>query len=262
MEGGIHVAIRAETLTHVLGVPLTNTLLMSWVVVIVLTILALSIRRKISMVPSKLQLLFELLVENVLDFIQTTLESKELAKRYFPLITTIFLFIFTANLLEFIPGVGSIGILAREATAVAGKTEFIPLLRSMNTDLNVTLALAIISFLVIELSGIVVIGFFKYFNRFVPFQAFKHGIGSGLISMFVGIIEFVSELIRLISFSFRLFGNIFAGEVLLSVVTFFVPFIIPVPFMAFEVFVGFMQAAIFSLLTLFFIKLAVTEAAH
>ncbi len=262
MEGGIHVAIRAEELTRFMGIPVTNTLLMSWVVVFVLAILSFRIRAKISVVPSKLQLLFEMLVENVMEFIQTTLESKDLARRYFPLITTIFLFIFTANLLEFIPGVGSIGFIAREANAAAHAGEFIPLFRSMNTDLNVTLALAIISFAVIEISGIVMIGFFKYFNRFVPFQAFKHGIGSGLIAMFVGVIEFVSELIRLISFSFRLFGNIFAGEVLLSVVTFFVPFLIPVPFMAFEVFVGFMQAAIFSLLTLFFIKLAVTEAAH
>lgn len=265
MEGGIHVSIRAEELTRVMGIPLTNTLLMSWVVIAILTILAITVKTRVSLYPSKLQLLFELMLENVMNFMQETLESKELAKRFFPLIVTIFLFIFTANLLEFIPGVGSIGLIAREASALAEATphtEFIPLLRSMNTDLNVTLALAIISFLVIEVSGIVMIGFFKYFNRFLPLQAFKHGIGNGLISIFVGIIEFVSELIRLISFSFRLFGNIFAGEVLLAVVTFFLPFIAPVPFMAFEVFVGFMQAAIFSLLTLFFIKLAVTETAH
>ncbi len=272
MEGGIHVAIKAEQLTSWLGIPITNTLLMSWVVIAVLLLIAVSVRFHLSVIPSKFQLLLELMVENVMEFIETTLESKELARRYFPLITTIFLFIFTANVLEFIPGVGSIGFLAREAVAAASESaamlgaaphlEFIPLLRSMNTDLNVTLALAIISFLVIEISGILMIGFFKYFSRFVPFGAFRHGIGNGLIALFVGVIEFVSELIRLISFSFRLFGNIFAGEVLLAVVTFFVPFIIPVPFMAFEVFVGFMQAAIFSLLTLFFIKLAVTDTAH
>ena len=265
MEEGIHVSIRAEELTRFMGIPLTNTLLMSWVVLVILTLIALVVRYRINILPSKLQLLLELLLENVFEFIETTLESKDLAKRYFPLITTIFLFIFTANLLEFIPGVGSVGLIAHKASTIAGEagnTEFIPLLRSMNTDLNVTLALAILSFLTIEISGIFMIGFFKYFSRFLPFAAFKHGIGNGLISMFVGIIEFVSELIRLISFSFRLFGNIFAGEVLLLVVTFFVPFIIPVPFMAFEVFVGFMQAAIFALLTLFFIKLAVSEQAH
>ena len=254
---GIHVAISADKITELFGVPITNTVLMSWVVLVLLTTIALSIRARLSLVPSKIQLLFELLFENVLQFIAETLESRPLAIRYFPFIVTIFLFIFTANLLEFIPGVGSIGIIANEAHAAAGASghgSFTPLLRSMNTDLNTTLALSIISFLVIEISGIVTIGFFKYFSRFVNFHS--------PTMFFVGLIEFASEFIRLISFTFRLFGNIFAGEVLLAVVTFFVPFIVPVPFMAFEVFVGFMQAAIFSLLTLFFIKLAITETAH
>ena len=258
MEGGIHVSIKAEQLTQLMGVPITNTLLMSWVVVVVLALVALSVNRGIKLVPGKLQLIFEMMVGGVLGFIETTLESKELARKFFPFITTIFLFIFTANMLEFIPGVGSIGLLAHQAVDAAaaggGHTEFIPLLRSTNTDLNVTLALAIISFLTIEISGIVIVGFFKYFSRFLNFHS--------PVMFFVGIIEFISELIRLISFSFRLFGNIFAGEVLLAVATFFLPFVGPVPFMAFEVFVGFIQAAIFSLLTLFFLKLAVTETAH
>lgn len=262
---GIHVAIKAEQITEWMGVPITNTILMSWLVVLTLSFLAFFLNRRFSLVPSKLQVVFELLLQNVLEFIETTLENKALARHYFPFLVTIFLFIFTANLLEFIPGVGSIGLIAHQAHTMAGaadKTEFIPLLRSMNTDLNVTLALSLVAFFTIEISGIVMVGFFKYFSRFMPFAAFKHGIGNGMISVFVGLIEFVSELIRLISFSFRLFGNIFAGEVLLSVVTFFVPFIIPVPFLIFEVFVGFIQAAIFALLTLFFIKLAVTETAH
>ncbi len=258
MEGGIHVSIKAEQLTQFMGVPITNTLLMSWVVVVLLALVAFSVNIGMKLVPGKLQLLLEMMVGGILGFIETTLESKELARKFFPFITTIFLFIFTANMLEFIPGVGSIGLLAHQAVdaaAAGGKgAEFIPLLRSTNTDLNVTLALAIISFLTIEISGIVIVGFFKYFSRFLNFHS--------PVMFFVGIIEFVSELIRLISFSFRLFGNIFAGEVLLAVATFFLPFVGPVPFMAFEVFVGFIQAAIFSLLTLFFLKLAVTDTAH
>jgi len=252
----IHVSIKAGVLTHWFGIPITNTLLMSWVVVIVLVTFAFIMRSKLKLIPSKMQLLMEILLEQILQFMENTLESKVLAMRYFPLIVSLFLFIFIANLFEFIPGIGSIGVLANEVNEAAGEhgTGFTPLLKSMNTDLNVTLALSLISFLVIEISGIVMVGFFRYFSRFFNFQS--------PIMFFVGIIEFVSELIRLISFSFRLFGNIFAGEVLLSVVVFFVPFIMPVPFMAFEVFVGFMQAAIFSLLTLFFLKLAVTEVTH
>lgn len=266
MEGGIHVAIAPDVLGHWFGLPITNTLLMSWVVVLLLATIALVVGRRAAMIPGKFQLLLEMGVSSVFDFVAETLESRDHAKRYFPLIMTLFLFIFVANLLEFIPGVGSIGMIAHEAAEAASEGGhgggFTPLLRSMNTDLNMTLALAIISFLVIEISGIVMIGFFKYFSRFLPIHEFHKGIGNGIIAMFVGIIEFVSELIRLISFSFRLFGNIFAGEVLLAVMAFFVPFVLPVPFMAFEVFVGFMQAAIFSLLTLFFIKLAITETAH
>lgn len=254
-HGGIHVAIAAETLGTFLGVPITNTLLMAWAVVAALVVFAVLINRRLALVPGRAQSLLELMVDGVAEFMETALESKELARRYFPLIVTIFLFIFIGNLFEFIPGVGAI-------TYHSANGEAAPLFRSMNTDLNSTLALAIISFLVIEISGIVMIGFFKYFHRFLPVGAFRHGIGNGLISLFVGIIEFVSELIRLISFSFRLFGNIFAGEVLLAVIAFFVPVLLPVPFMLFELFVGFIQAAIFALLTLFFIKLAVTETAH
>ncbi len=252
---GIHVAIAAEKLGTWMGIPITNTLLMAWLVVIALGAVGFFVSRRLALVPNRAQSLFEMMVEGVGNFMESTLESRELARRYFPLITSIFLFIFIGNLFEFIPGVGTVYYHSVHGEAA-------PLFRSMNTDLNVTLALAIISFLVIEISGIVMIGFFKYFSRFVPFGAFRGGIGNGLISMFVGIIEFVSELIRLISFSFRLFGNIFAGEVLLAVIAYFVPVLIPVPFMLFELFVGFMQAAIFSLLTLFFIKLAVTETAH
>jgi F-type H+-transporting ATPase subunit a len=251
MDGGIHVAIAAETLGEWMGIPITNTLLMSLLVLFALSLTAVILSFRASLFPGKIQLLFEILLENVFNFVSETLESKELARKYFPLLTTMFLFIFVANLFEFIPGVGAIGYLAHGHD---GEKEFVPLLRSMNTDLNVTLALSLIAFFTIEISGIVIIGFFKYFGRFFN----THSV----MGFIVGIIEFFSELVRLISFSFRLFGNIFAGEVLLMVIAFFVPFILPVPFMIFEIFVGFMQAAIFALLTLFFIKLAVTEVAH
>lgn len=241
---GIKVLLAPEQLGTFFGVPITNTLLMSWVVIIVLTVIAVLIGRRLKLTPSRFQTLFEWLVEFVYDYIAETLESRELARRFFPFLTTIFLFIFTANIIEFTPGIGSIGIFHGE--------EFAPLLRSLNTDLNVTLALAIISFVVIEITGVVVIGLSKYGGKFVNFR-------HGFIGFFVGIVEFFSELARVIAFSFRLFGNIFAGEVLILVVTHFIPFVGPVPVMMFELFVGFVQAAIFALLTLFFIKIAIME---
>ena len=154
-----------------------------------------------------------------------------------------FLFIFAANVIEFTPGIGSIGFFHGEA--------FTPILRSLNTDLNATLALALIAFFLIEFAGIAALGALKYAGKFVNLKS--------PLSFMIGVIELFSEIARLIAFSFRLFGNIFAGEVLILVITFFVPLILPVPLMLFEVFVGFIQAAIFALLTLYFIKIAVTN---
>ena len=194
--------------------------------------------------PGRFQTLLEWLVGFIYDYVAETLESRDLARKFFPYLTTIFLFVFTSNLLEFTPGIGSLGIIRGD--------EFVPLLRSVNTDLNVTLMLAILSFLVIEISGVLIIGVWKYAGKFINFH-------NGIIGFFVGIIELFSEIARVVSFSFRLFGNVFAGEVLILVVTYFLPYIAPVPVMMFEIFVGFVQAAIFALLTLFFIKLAVSE---
>ncbi|MEX0652280.1 MAG: F0F1 ATP synthase subunit A [Candidatus Paceibacterota bacterium] len=246
-EGGIHIVLAAEKLGEIWGIPITNTLVTTWVVMVVLAALAFWVRGTITLIPGKIQTLFESLFEYVLEYMETTLESRSLAEKFFPFIVTLFLFIFTANILEFTPGIGSIGFFFGEA----GHQEFVSLFRSVNTDLNVTLALAIISFLVIEISGVVLIGFLKYTSKFVNFKS--------VLGFFIGIIELFSEVARLVSFSFRLFGNIFAGEVLILVAATFVPLFLPVPLMVFEVFVGFIQAAIFALLTLFFIKIAITE---
>lgn len=243
-EKGIHISLAAEKLGTFFGIPFTNTLLMSFVVIAILCTLAFLVRKNLALVPGRLQALFELLFTFVLDYMTETLEDPKLARKLFPLIVTIFLFVFTANVIEFTPGIGSFGFTHPDG-------EFVPLLRSMNTDLNGTLALAVISFLVIEIIGIGTLGILKYGKKFVNL--------SSVLGFLVGIIELFSEVARLISFSFRLFGNIFAGEVMILVIQHFVPMVLPVPIMAFEVFVGFMQAAIFALLTLFFVKIAVTE---
>lgn len=241
---GIHVALSAEKLGEIAGIPVTNTLLMSWIVMAILLTAGVLVGRKARLVPSRMQILFEEVITFVRDFMTEVLENERVASKYLPLLLTIFFFIFTANALEFTPGIGSI-------TFFNGH-ESVPLLRSMNTDLNVTLALAIICFIVIEIAGIAALGVWRYGGKFLNF--------SSPLNFVVGLIELVSELGRLISFSFRLFGNIFAGEVLLAVVAFFAPYIVPVPLMSFELFVGFIQAAVFALLTLFFIKLAITDA--
>ena len=242
-ESGIHVLLAPEQLGQLWGIPLTNTLLTSWIVIALLISIALLVGRKLQLTPGKLQTFLEMLVSFVYDYITETLESRTWARRMFPLLMTLFLFIAVSNLLEFTPGIGSIGIFHGD--------EFLPLFRSVNTDLNVTLALAIIAVFTIEIAGIVAVGFFRYAGKFLNF--------SSPLNFVVGIIELVSELSRFVSFSFRLFGNIFAGEVLLAVAAFFVPYVLPVPLMSFELFIGVVQAAVFALLTLFFIKLAIAE---
>jgi F-type H+-transporting ATPase subunit a len=244
MQKGIDVVLAPERLGTFFGVPMTNTLITSWVVVVLLAILAIFIGRRLKMVPSRFQVLLEELFGFVYDYIAETLESRDMARRFFPYLTTIFLFVFTSNLIEFTPGIGSLGFFGPGGA-------FTALFRSVNTDLNVTLMLAILSFFVIEITGIVTIGVLKYAGKFVNFHS--------VIGFIVGIIELFSEIARVIAFSFRLFGNVFAGEVLMLVVIYFLPLVAPVPIMVFELFVGFVQAAIFALLTLFFIKLAITE---
>lgn len=242
-EKGISVVLKAEQIGSIFGMPITNSLLMTWTVVGLLLFFAFFVRNRISLIPGKLQTAIEWLFTAVLDYMTETLESEKLARTFFPLIMTIFLFILVGNELAFIPGVGSFGL--KEGG------EIVPLFRAPAADLNFTLALALISFFVIEVTGVVILGFYKYSKKYVNF--------SSPINFVVGLIELLSNVGRLISFSFRLFGNIFAGEVMILVAGFFFAYFLPVPLMAFEVFVGFIQAVVFSMLTLFFIKLSVME---
>jgi len=246
-DGGIHIALAAERVWDFWGIPITNTLITSWIVMLILTTIAIVVGSRLTLIPSRTQLFFEELFRFILDYMREVLEDERLARKLFPLILTFFLFILTANVLEFTPGIGSIGFLE---VSKHGEL-FTPLLRSVHTDLNVTLALAGIAFIVIEVIGVATLGTITYAKKFINF--------SSPINFVVGIIELFSEFARLISFSFRLFGNIFAGEVLIVVIMSFVPLFAPVPLMLFEVFVGFIQAAIFALLTLFFVKIAITK---
>ncbi len=246
-SSGIHVTLAPKELLNVGGLSITNTLFTTWIVIALLVLMAFFVGRNLRMVPGKLQVAFESFFEFVLTQMTDILESRTMARRFFPLIVTIFLFILAANTLHLVPGVGSIGFFQETAHG----NVFAPLLRSVNTDLNATIALTIISFLTIEITGALTIGFVRYAGKFLNFKS--------VLGFIVGLIELMSEVIRLVSFSFRLFGNIFAGKVLIGVVMYFVPILLPVPVMGFELFVGFVQALIFALLTLLFIRLAVVE---
>ena len=247
MGEGLHISLAQEPLGFFLGLPITASLITSWIVVAILLIAGFFIGRNLKLIPGKGQVALEELISTLYKYVKDTLEDAKLAERYFPLITTIFLFVVLANLLGQFPGMESIGFHNAEG-------KLIPLFYPVNADLNIPLALAIISFLTIEISGIVYLGFFKYAGKFINFKS--------PIDFFIGILEIIGNLARLISLSFRLFGNIFAGEVLLIITGFLAPFLAPIPFLMLEIFVGFIQALVFSMLTLVFLSIAVENHAE
>ncbi len=242
-EAGIHVALKPYIVGHFFGVPITATLITTWLTMAFLIGLFFFISRKPSLIPKKAQSIAEMVVGGVYDYMSDVLESRKMALTYFPIVMTIFIFVLALNWIGLLPGVTAIGL--------NHDGHFTPLLYPAATDLNITIAFAIIAFLTIEIAGVVALGTFKYIGKFINFHS--------PLAFIIGIIDLISELARLISFAFRLFGNIFAGKTLLVVIMFFIPYIVPVPLIAFEVFVGFIQAFIFAVLTLFFIKVAAAE---
>lgn len=246
MEGGITVHLAPLAISHIGSVAVTNTLFTAFIVSLLLVAFAYFAGRSLRLKPSGFQVVVEALVVFPYEFVRETLENDRLANRIFPLVMSIFIFVLAVNWFGLLPFVASFGFMG---VGHEGEQMLIPLFYPGATDLNLTLALAILAFVAIEVAGIAALGVFTYAGKFITFKS--------PLAFVIGVIELFSELARLLSFSFRLFGNIFAGKVLILVIMFFVPLFLPVPFLAFEAFVGFIQAAIFALLTLFFTKIAV-----
>lgn len=247
----MEISIAAESLFHIGGFPVTNTLIMTLAVSLLVIGFAFVLRGRLQLVPRGLQNVVELIIESLLNLADDVLQDKKLTKVVFPLVATIFLFILLSNWIGLLPGMGTVGL-------PHGEHAIIPFIRSASADLNTTLALSFIVVFSVQFIGIATIGAVKYGKKFFvsPFHK-PYVVGS-----IVGILELLSEITRMISFSFRLFGNIFAGEVLLIVMLNLMPYILPIPFLLIEVFVGFIQAAVFALLSLVFIKMATLEAEH
>ena len=250
----------AETVFHLFGLPITNGIIGGWLTVVVLVVVSLVITRRMKIVPGRLQAAFEFLLGWLYDLCQG-IAGEENGRRFFPFIATIFLFVAFNAWLSLIPGFGSIKIYLHGHE--------MELFRGANTDINTPLAIALVSFVFVEYYGLKTIGI-RYLRKFVNVsgffrsvaQAFRGkfslmGMFSGLVDIFVGILETLSELIRIVSFTFRLFGNMTAGEILLLVTAFLIPWFLALPFYGLEMLVGFVQALIFSGLTLVFVTMAV-----
>ena len=249
---GFHISIVAEEITKIelpfIGpTSITNSMFTGWIVTLVVSLILLSIVSTLKKKPDWAQNLYESIYLFIYGMVKDIIGTK-LTEKLFPLFLTIFFFILFGSWAGLLPGVGTLGFIQEEH----GKEVAVPLFRAVTADINTAIALAIIAFLVIEYYGFKENGA-GYLKKFFNF--------SSPVNFIVGFFELISELMRLITFSFRLFGNIFAGEVILTVMLSLAAFFV-LPFLAFEVFVGVIQAFVFVMLTAAFINQNVEKVEH
>lgn len=262
----------AEPVFHWHGFTVTNSLLLSWVAVVVIVIGSILIGRLIKRIPRGVQNYTEVIIDKALGLADSVTGSRALSMKFLPIVFPLFIFILLSNWLGLLPGVGSIGFTEQQGA----ETIFIPLLRGGTADLNTTLALAIMAVVLTHVMSVAMTGFWRYLNRFVGLQLFtelprkvfkEHDYTALLVNpikFFVGLIELIGEFAKVASLSFRLFGNVFAGEVLLGAMAAIFAYALPIPFMFLEIIVGIIQALIFSMLTLVFLSVMTTshETSH
>lgn len=239
------VPLHAETVFFVGNFRITNTILDMLFVDLVLITAIVVLRKNLRLIPNLFQNTIEMLIKTFYDLTETIAGDR--AKLIFPYFMSFFIFILVANWSELIPGFSTIGFFEEHN----GKKVLVPFFRAVTTDLNGTLALAVISAVATHVLSIRLLGIKTYLGRF---------FSSNPINLFVGLLELISEFTKIISLSFRLFGNIFAGAVVLTLISGFFAFIAPLPFLLLEIIVGLIQALIFAMLTMVF--MAVLSTPH
>ena len=242
----VHLA--PEAVFHVGGFAVTNTLLSAWLTTIVVVLLFGLGSRKAAIIPGRFQGIIEMFLEFLYNYVKGV-AGERYAKTFFPILATIFIFVAFNAWMALLPIYPTVGFMAEGHDTVTTH-----LLRSAGTDINMPLSIALVSFLFFEVWGFKVhrFGYLKEFFR-----------GPNPLETFIGLIEFLSHFIRVISFTFRLFGNMLAGEIVLFMMTFLTVFMVPVLFYALELLVGGVQALIFMGLTLVFAVMAVaTHGEH
>lgn len=250
----MHISLGAEYLFALFGIPFTNSILTTWIVALALILAAFFLRKRLTTIPGKFQSSLEMVYEYFMETATSVIGRKDVADALFPFLMTLFLFITLSNWTGLLPGNASIG-LAHHAEA-GGEATIISFLRPPTADINLVAAMSVLAVGYIQYLGIRFMSAKTYMGKFFNF--------SNPINFFIGLLELFSELTRTISFTFRLFGNIFAGKVLVTVIFFltmslapFLP-IIPVPFFLLEMFVGLIQAFVFSFLVIVLTAVAVT----
>ncbi len=280
----IEIKIQPDVIFYIGPLPVTNTLLCTWISIIVLVALFYAGTRRRDMIPRGMQNFMEWVVELLLGLVEGV-SGKEKGKKFFPLVATFFVFILVSNLLDIFPGVdtvGSIDITAIQQAHITSKpvlgfllfgdlsNKLVPWIRPATSDLNLNFAMALIAVITAQAFGFYTLGplhhLGKYFNVTTFFRSLVkldfQGMFQGVIEFFVGLIEIISEVARVISLAFRLFGNIFAGSAVLAVFAFILPFFADIIFIPLELFVAFVQALVFALLTLVYLEIATTSETH
>ncbi|HEU5348633.1 MAG TPA: F0F1 ATP synthase subunit A [Ktedonobacterales bacterium] len=262
------INVPVEPIFTIGGFDFTSTLLLAIVdAILVFVIFYLYSRRK-KVLPGRIQNALEWLVQAMLGLCEEV-AGKRKGRVFFPWVFGIFLFVLMGNLWEIVPGIETIGTINHEIEGchnVSATLGFLlldqgtsncitPWFRPPSTDLNFTLAIAVISVVVTQWYGWRMLGAKAQLGRYFSLQ-------DGPIGLFVGFLEAILEVARIISFGFRLFGNLFAGDALLLVMGFLVPFVGALPFYFLEIFVGFIQAFVFAMLTLIFLELGTTGHGH
>lgn len=219
---------------------ITNTILASWLIMALLVTFAIVAGRRRADVPGRLQNFAEWVVEVLSGFAESL--GGPAARRYVSIFMAFWLFILLSNWSGLLPVL---------------RAEVAEYLRAPTSDVNITIGLALVAFVLFHREGVRALGGRGYLAKFFPVGAFRHGVGAGAIALFVGITELLLEIVKPVTLSLRLFGNIYAGEVALGVLTGLTIAVVPVAMLGLEIMLNFLQALIFSVLTLMFTLLAV-----
>lgn len=259
----INVPLAAEPIFHIGTFAFTNALLNAVILMIGLVGVSIVVHRRIQEIPKGFQNMLEGCIEVMLGYFDQVTGSREKSAKFLPFVGSLFVFILLSNWMGLLPGTGSIGVWQEHHGAV----ELIPILRPATSDLNLTVAMALMSVIGSHLVGIAAIGFFTHLGRFIQLGGMVKAIASlkpmniaiAFVEFFVGLLEIVAEIAKSISLSLRLFGNIFGGEVLIGVMASLVALFIPAPFVLLELIVGLVQAMVFAMLSLAYLTVQSTE---
>lgn len=253
-------SLSAEPLFQVGHLSITNALFTSWLAVAIIVLISFLIRLNLKKVPGKLQHLFEMIIEGALSLCDQVTNNRRLSLRIFPITISIFFFILINNWL---------GVLPFSSLGMVHDGHFVSFLRSGTADLNTTLALGVFTVIASNVFGVLIIGIYKIFTKYINLGVFSEVYKKvrteptilvvAPIKFFVGLIEIVGEFAKVASLSFRLFGNVFAGEVLIASMGALIAYLVPIPFLFLEVLVGFIQALIFAMLTIVYFTIAASN---